>query len=277
MKKEKVLDRKDFQLNDLPVNRKSLFKDILKNQFFNIIILGVYFLVGLLPLILFRYYNLIIVGNIIKENSSSIKEELLSSGLNYGIFSLFGIVFFGLVLSGILRIYKKMCFSEGYFIGADFIEGIRENIKDFLFISLIYGLINLLIECAKMYFLMSNSFVYYLLSVVNYVIIFPYIIVAFTMSTIYSDSIFKKMFKALQVFLKNLPIMLLITLIIEAPLLVLLLSNTFIQLFYPMIYSFIYLPTSALVSRLLLNYVFDKNINKYYFPELVNKGLYKKA
>ena len=64
MRKKKQVNKTDFLITDLPSNRGELFFDILKNQWRNILILSLIFLLLFLPLVIARYYNLIIINNI---------------------------------------------------------------------------------------------------------------------------------------------------------------------------------------------------------------------
>lgn len=275
MKKNKKVV-KDFTLSDLPSNRKELYFDILKNQWRSLIILAFIILVIFVPFIIFRYYNLLSLNNILKENSETMFHQIKIASLTSNAINILLIMFVGIFFSGIARIYKKLAYNDGFFLGADFLKGIKENIKDFIVLFMLYGIVNFMLESLATNYLVDNSFLYYVFKILNYAMFVPVLVISVCISSIYNDPVLKKIILSFIIYFKYLPKILLTTIVALFPLLLLLIPSTTIQLFFPMGYCLIYLPLAYLLFVIVMNSIFDKEINNKKFPHLVNKGMYKK-
>ena len=126
--------KQDYKISDLPRTYKSSFFDILKTRWDHLLILAIFVLIATLPLILFNYYNQIMITNISYDAVNGIISEenaIKQIQHNMFIFSLIEIpifMFMAFIYSGLIRIIKKMIQREGYFIKYDFLQGIKENI-----------------------------------------------------------------------------------------------------------------------------------------------------
>ena len=275
MKKRKKIV-KDFTPSDLPSNRKELFFDILKNQWNSLLILAFIFLLIFVPFIIFRYYNLLSINNILSSNNEDIFYQIKIASLTSNAINILIILFVGIFFSGIARIYKKLAYNDGFFLGADYVKGLKENVKDFIVLFLIYGIINFILESLSINYLIENSFLYYVFKFLNYGVFLPILAISVCISSIYNDPVFKKLYLSVVIYFKHLPKIALVTLIALAPLFILLIPSTTIQLFVPMLYCLIYLPLAYLLFVIVMNHIFDKEINNKKFPHLVNKGMYVK-
>ncbi len=274
--KQRKSNNTDFLISDLPKNRFELFWDILKNQWRTIIIIGLIFLIVFLPMIIVRYYNMLVLNDFLIASDEVNDAKLISLQMSYYLLFIGLLWFIGICLGGIARIYKKMTFNEGYFLGADYFKGLKENSKEFTIIFIIYGLINFILEMVSLSFLLENSFMYYLFKLINYGLFTPLLFIAISLCALYTDGVLKKIKSSFYLYIKHLPLCLLIAVIIELPLLLLMIPQTFIQLLVPIIYVLGYLPVAYLISQIILYHIFDVEINRVSFPELVEKGMYKK-
>ena len=275
MRKKKQVNKNDFLVTDLPSNRKELFFDILKNQWRNLLILSLIFLLLFLPLVISRYYNLIIINDIINSGSDDAGALVFNFSIGYNFVVFIILIVVGIFYGGIARIYKKLAFNEGFFLGADFVKGIKENFKDFIFFFALYGFLNLIIETLCINFLLENNYLYYFFKVINYATLLPIFGICLSLGSIYTDSVFKKIRVACRIYIKYLFKILLMLAVFILPLALLLINSTSIQLFVPLVYTILYFPLAYLVFVLLLNSIFDEVINKKNFPNLVGKGMYR--
>lgn len=275
-KKKPVFKKEDFKISELPSNRVQLFFDILKNQWTSLLILAFFTSIVFLPLILSRYQNVSIVNNILLEQKENMEYHLLFAYLIHYAINIIFIIFVGIFLSGANRVFKKMSYNDGYFLGADFLKGIKENIKEYLIIYTLYGILCFMVESLSVYYLLQDSMLYYLFKIINYGFFLPLLLISSCLSTIYSDGIFKKIKIAFIIYFKSFFKIIFALIVMVCPLLVLMINNSVIQLFVPILYCLIYLPLSLLGFMVMINGVFDKYINKYNFPDLVNKGMYIK-
>ena len=109
MKKRKSINT-DFLLSDLPKNRYELFWDILKNQWRSVVIISLLLLVIFLPLIMFRYYNLLTLNNLLTSSEKLDNDKIINSQIGYYSLSIIVFLLMGICFGGIARLYKKMSF-----------------------------------------------------------------------------------------------------------------------------------------------------------------------
>lgn len=275
MKKTDV-KKNDFLVSDLPKNRYQLFFDILKNQWRTLLLLAVIILLLFLPIILLRFFNMVMINSLINNGDSiNMKSEVFNTFVGYSFINFIVVVVVGVLFGGVARIYKKLAFNEGFFLGADFIRGIKENFKDYLWLFLIYGFLNMLLEILCMNYMLDNNYLYYFFKVLNYTTLLPILGVSMSVCALYSDSFIIKIKSSIRIYIKNLFKILLAVIIILIPLVLLFINSSIFQLFAPIVYSFIYFPFAYLIFVLILNSVFDKDINEKNFPDLVGKGMYR--
>jgi hypothetical protein len=263
-----------FSIYDLPKNRWAQFLDILKHQALSIISICFLFLVACLPFILIRYYHLLSLTELVESSHSLSSGEVQAAYLSYYLLRLPAFIFIALFLSGILRIYKKMGFGEGYFLFSDFVAGIKENFLNILGLTFFYWLLSsLLFYASELSLAYSNSWIFYLMYAVEFSLLLPYYALSCYLSCVYSDGFWTKIVATAKLFLKHFPTVLLFSLLSVAPLLLLLIPLTYVQLFVPIIYAGIFLPLASLSLVLFYNHLFDLDINCVSFPSLVGKGL----
>lgn len=263
----------DYTINDLPKTRFDLFKDIIKNNYSFILLLGLICLLISLPLIINRYINLYTLS-IAAENNNYF-EVLKSSTITKDALDIPFLVIIGIGLSGIYKIINKFTYNEGFLFKLTFVKGLKDNIKDFISIFLIYSLLKFLLDYLGVSYIESNSFIYYLLKVVLYVIITPILFIELKVCSTYNDNVFKKIWVSIILYIKNLFFILFIYLILIAPLFLLFINITYIQLFVPIVYAMFYIPIGIICFVNFMNNILDKDINEANFKELVNKGLKK--
>jgi hypothetical protein len=183
----------------------------------------------------------------------------------------------GLMFSGLSRILKRMVYNEGFFMGPDFVKGVKENGKEYLVLFLIFGVLSWIIELAGIQISMNlnSNIPMFLLDIIRYVFLCPILAISMAMSAIYTDKLSTKIFISSKLYFKYLHKILLVFVIMIFPLVVLILfGSPVIQLFYPMLYSLIYFPLAYIAFLLVCNSIFDKEINEKNFPHLVGKGMY---
>ncbi len=276
MKRKPIVDKKDFLISDLPSNRKELFFDILKNQWRNLFLIAMIILLLSLPIIILRYYNLTIITNMVSNaNIENIRNNIFNSYISYNAVNSLLIIVVGVLSGGLLRVYKKICFNEGYFLGADFVKGIKENLKDTLALFFLYAALSFILEVLCVNYLLDNNYLYYFFKVINYFVLLPILLVSLNVSALYSDKIFVKIKTGYKLYIKYFFKIAITVFVLILPLGLLMIGTSYVQLFLPIAYVLIYLPIVYVIFVLVMNSIFDKEINKNNFPELVNKGLYK--
>lgn len=273
----KKTGKRDFLASDLPKTRKALIIDIIRNQWNILMICALYFLLAFLPFIVYRYHHLITLQSIL--SSDQMKEEQMTAVLQstsiYLLVSCALFLWIGFFLAGLMRIYKRLSFQEGVFSGGDFIQGMKENRKDFFITFLLYDFCYFIVEYIAVYFMISNQMIYYLMKIIHYGILLPVLVLSLYTHSMYQDKTSKKIYTGIIVYIRFLPKNLLLFGLVLLPLSLLLISTTYMQIFLPVFYVLCYLPVVFVAIAVMTNGHFDQMINQYRFPALMNKGLYK--
>ena len=93
--------------------------------------------------------------------------------------------------------------------------------------------------------------------------------------SVYSNSIKDYFHNGLLVFIKNYFRVLLVSLINLAPILLFLISNVVILSTCLFLYFILINPFVLIFDVIYFNYIFDISINKEYYPDIFEKGLFK--
>ena len=265
-------NKNDYIKESLPKTRFELFIDIFKNQTRTLIVLALIVFLITLPLIIFHYYDKIIIDRIIASENYSVNDIKTATIYNSLIF--IGVMLLvSIFLAGIAKIYKKLTYNEGFVLAYTFSKSLKENIKDYLIIGLIYGILSFVIKYIGISFISTNTMIYYLFILINYLVLTPITIVVFIVCSIYSDKIIKKIFVSIMLFFKYLHIVFAAYLILVLPLFALLFNNLFLHTIYLMLYALFYLPFALIIFELFIHYCLDKLINQTSFPDIYRKGL----
>lgn len=273
---KKANNKNDFLVSDLPRNRYQLFFDILKNQWRNLLLLAVIITMIFSPIILLRYFNLIMINSLVSDSNvnDNLGNQIFNYTAAYNFINFFLIVVAGILLGGVCRIYKKLAYNEGFFLGADLIQGIKENFKDFIKLFVVFGIVTSLIDTLSVNYRIENNSLYLFFEILNDGIVLPILGVSMSLCCIYADTFRAKINASCKIYFKYLPKIVLLLLILLFPLLFLLINSSIAQLLVPFIYVAIYFPIAYLIVVLVLNSIFDKGINEKNFPDLVGKGMY---
>ena len=273
-RKKRKYAANDYSIADLPPNRWRLFLLVIREEWKTLVVMGFVFLLMALPLILSHYHYLLVVNRITSGSDPSVQGVLTATliyyAVNFGILLIVS-VFFG----GVQRIFKRMSLGQGFLLGGDFLEGIRENWKENLPRFGIHGLLEFGLGYLSYLILLnlSQPILFYVLRAVLFGILRPAFFVGLFLGAIYSDPFFRKFSASIIVFLKYLPLAMGAYALICWPSFFFLIGNGFVQLFLPMILSFLFTPIGYFGGALLMNRAFDSAINKNAFPELYRAGL----
>lgn len=257
-------------MDKLASNRLDLFKELIRYRFLDLVLCSLCVGLFLLPNIFYNIY----IQEIINDN-----DYLLNYLLIY-VLKIPCIMSFGLGVAGAMYFVKRLTFGEGASVRRDFFLGIRKNYKEFLFIYFLIGIIygSLKVNSYLMFKLFdNNSIVPSIFIGFMYFIFMLFLIVSFYMQT--QSIIYKATKKQLFInsirflignFFKNICTFMLIMfpfILIEF------VGNDVVSLICFLFYIFIYFGVSILILNLFTNSVYDKTINKNYYPELVRRGL----
>lgn len=283
MKKKIKYAKRDFTKHDLPHTRYEVFTDILKVRFDIILKTGTVLFLSLLPLIIFslakNIYTFTLNDNLANEviDQNLYNEAFFSVNIIFGFLQALSLTFFALGLSGVLNIFKRLCFYDSIQFKEDFFRGIKDNFKH-SFIT--FAIVGLLYFLSIFYTLMNRSsddfvtaFICYLPIVLGIILIVPIAIMVLFQIPIYENTLSQYIKNGIYFYGKTpfKTLGLLISLFI--PFLPLFIDNIYSMIISTILVCFFVLPISILVLNLYCNSVFDEYLNKDNFKEIYKKGL----
>lgn len=268
----------DFRKQDLPANRVELFFDVLKNNWRNLLLIGVILLAFSLPFLSILYYFDYLDAAIYQDFLKGVYTEEQYFGyykLNRIIAALsgtLGLMILSLGISGAMKIIKKMCFLEPYFFKDDFLSGIKENWSINFLIALITGLLSTL--ATLVFFLDIHGVIKGISIGVPVLIVFPIFFLMIPMNALYKLTFFSAYLNGFKLLIKYLLKNTLFYLIMMIPITLLIIPHILIK-YLAIIIFIIGLAPLFLVG--LFDYslaLFDEAINKENYPAYYRKGLY---
>ena len=129
-------------ISELPINRKSEFKYLIKYRWKSLLILGGILFLFSLPL----FASLLIkdlkaISIVTTAESDNELSTLIINDMFYAVFIVPSIVVLFIGLSGFYRIIRNYIWAEGVLLKHDFFIGIKQNWKHFVINGIIFSLL----------------------------------------------------------------------------------------------------------------------------------------
>ena len=269
-------------INRLPVTRKALFKDILRNRWRTLLACSFLMLLFLFPLLVATLCKDYMILNLLNNSeyfSNGVFTEtgmLKFKSINLiflFINSLFILILF-IYLCGVFRIFRQLSWSEGISFWSDFKKGISQNI--YLFLR--YGFLVVILYFSiwsLLYFANNLLFAFIALGIATFVFT-PMTVLGMYYSVIYNSSLEQRLINVPSLYLKNAPLILLVAILFEAFFVIEIIPVTYfvIKLVVLLLSYFFVLPLVLLLGSLVTAYIFDKDINIHHHKDIYRKGLY---
>lgn len=270
----------DFTEEDLPHNRYELFFDILRNQFRKLFVvssllfafaLPFLFLHGFIDFFKAANHSAFALGNMSEEayKASILYLEAIFLSLNP-----LATAIFGIGLSGVMRITKRLCYLEPVFLGDDFRKGVKENSRQVVMTCFLIGLF--FSVCLFVRNLDSSAWYLNISIALFSSLIYPVLLLMIPVSSVYSlkygEAVSVSFRLYARVFLPFLPILLLFI----SPFFFEYIPDFIVK--YLVIALFVLFFGSLFPTSLFLvesNFL-DRYINKDRYPELVDKGIVRR-
>ena len=177
-------------------------------------------------------------------------------------------------LGGILKNLKHLSYEEPIFLKDDLVQGIKESFLPLLLAIFIFSILFFLNISVCLFPTAHIAFKGIAVGALVFVF-FPYLMVLVNQISVYSNSIKDYFHNSLLVFIKNYFRVLLVSLINLAPILLFLISNVVILSTCLFLYFILINPFVLIFDVIYFNYIFDISINKEYYPDIFEKGLFK--
>jgi len=287
MKKKSITYVKsDFGYNNLPLNRRKQFFDILKNEWRTILILALIGLAFALPYITCLVlemslsdgtsYSMSQQGKTAEEiNAQLTAIHRLFAGINIISFSIFSIF-----LAGCSRVIKELCLGEVIMLRHDFRKGINLYWKSFLLTFLINGCILFMIDYISSTLLNTSSSalsngVRGLTLGIYFAVILPVSLFNLVQFTFYDIPWIHRVKNSFRFTMVKYYFVIIFLAILLGFYFVTLIPNFLISIIITIL-CIILIPVLFSISFYLYSIsLFDKYINKEHYPEIYRKGLRK--
>ena len=195
----------------------------------------------------------------------------------YSLYSLLFIpcyVIISVGVAGVMLIIRQLVWGEGVFFMQDMAEGIKSNGKNYVIIAFTLGLFSFLLNT---FLPMQGSPFYIVITILFALLVFPPTGFMVSQIVIYKNTFFKYLHDGVFLAVRNVPMTLLFLLLFLLPGA---LGMNFLPFAakYIILVIFFLLPAPMLLTGWFLYScsVFDKYINIEQYPELYDKGVYRK-
>ena len=275
-RKEKLVSDEQA-IKSLPHSRKEVFFDLLRHRKMTLFSLSCFTFMFFIPLAVdLFYFNFLEMAAIATE-----KYEYLFSLVFYSMVIMLPCMIIGFIgLAGAFYVAKRLVWQESTSLAVDFFFGIKENWKHALVNGIIFGitLFGLIVGGSYLLIYSPTAPVWCGVGIGALILLFIVLgmvnALTFTQDVYYSNPFMTTVKNAFS-FMGLLNWRVLVTFLLTTGLVVGLGCINFVTLAIGMV-LFAFLNSAVIIIYTLMSHeVFDKYINKDYYPDMVGKGLYK--
>lgn len=278
--------KQSFSAVHLPSNRKELFLDILINRFWFLVKLGCILLLFTFPFLFVSTIKELTINGIILSledglvSKNEATKQILYTSIQYDFFNLISFVILSIGLAGIVKIIKLLIWGEGIVLRSDFISGMKQNMKQYTLLFFTVGLVCLINNSVVILVGSQNesmNFLGWLPTLFATIILLPISAFCFSQIPYYQNTFIQNVLNGAKFYIlnsgKTLSIILLCCFTWVAIIFIPMILVKFILLILSVI---LILPIVFLIWFLYSNHLFDRYINTRQYPDIINKGLWKK-
>lgn len=276
--------KKDFELNNLPNNRARQFFTIFRIEWKALLFLSFIILLFFIPYFVVdilrwsvcdSFWNSIVNSSANPDKDYAIAKfyvDMIYAGVMLLIYPIISIA-----ISGTIKILQRCVYTEGVLFKDDFFLGVKNNWKQFLILSIIYGVFKALLQfnisfCNLNPGLFSSVFQGISIAIF-YGVVAPIIFFAASNVATYKMSLFVGFSNSLKMFIKKLHFCLIFSLILYGLTYIDLIPNVIIRIFVTAGVILLFSSLLILSWYLFSVSIFDEYINKDNYPEIYRKGL----
>lgn len=271
----------DFNKSMLPHNRKELFFDIIKNHYRDLMVIGLILLAFSIPLLVvsfFSDYQIFILGTKDLEEATY-NQYVISYSFYMNLFKALALSILGVGVGAVIKVIKNLCYLEPVFLGYDLKSGLKNNWLSMSVLFFIIGIFNaatmLLIQNLLLIEALWASAVIGVTLTVVFMILYPPLMLMIPHISIYTNKFHKRLFSSFFMYVRYFLPTLGIFILVGLPFLLFLIPEPYFIFKYMAfaILCIFLIPICYVIVFLYSSHVFDKCINQYHFPELVDKGI----
>ena len=155
----------DFTMENLPQNRRQLFRDVLKVRWSSLFGVNLLYMIFWIPAIVWTFINVVMLLSMVGTADAAYTAQDLSGLLmNYLMILAPCIAITGPFNAGVTYVLRNWARDEHSFVLSDFKDAVKANWKQGLVVSIISGVLPFLVFVCWYFYgnLMANSFVFIL-------------------------------------------------------------------------------------------------------------------
>lgn len=277
MKKKKPLKEMS-----LPSNRKESILDILKNQSFNLLKIGLVILLFSSPYLIVLFIRNISL-NELKDvfiagiiNSSEYSEKFFKTNNTFNLINIWTFSIIGVGFAGVSKIIKNLIWQKDVFFFYDLKSGIKENFKTPVIFTTLFGAFRFTLDFLR-YSGNDSTANKITLAIIIAVLFLTIMIgaVAILQSSIYNLSFKEQIKNAFILLFLNFINLFIATLILIVPWLILIFDLSTYYLLVQILLIVIFAPIEILIFAEIAFDTFDNYINKTHHPDIYKKGIWE--
>ena len=271
MKKQKAANR-DFTEENLPHNRVEVFFDVLKQRYDVLLKIGAILLAFLLPTLIVGIISDLTYLAVISKGQAT-EEELAALNQTFALINVGPIAFFGLGLAGAMKVVRNLVWGEPVFFGKDFFSGIKQNRLIYVFVFLVYALVNLLLSYLNAF--ISDEFLRAIPSAVCLMVLAPIGMFVLSATAVYKDGFLSILKNSVKFFVKTAPVCFVFILVLASAFLIDYIELFVLRCVLKVLIIVLFLPLYLVSWTLYSHKIFDKMVNSTLYPEYVDKNIYR--
>ncbi len=271
---------KDFTTSDLPSNRFEVIKDVILVDFPLLLKLGLLITIFAIPLLAgIVAKDVLLIGFKTMVDNGEIDQSAYINMYNttrIAFSGLIGISFplLGIGFAGAIRVIRQRVWQNSVFLISDFTEGIKLNIKQYLIHGFIIGITYFGLQMLP--YTGLNEIWVGVFYVLFYGALFPVSILAMNMVQVYTNSFILNVKNSIFIYFKQIFVLAALSLLVVSGFLTQFITMVTVKYIVLAFYFIVLLPLFLLINIVYTYYCFDKFINKNRFPELYDRGIYRK-
>lgn len=271
----------DFELNDLPLNRRQQFFDIVKNDWKTLLWMGLILLFFSLPYLSVDVLHWFIKGNLptqLADDGGT--PEMIASGIMltdiiYEATLVVATLFIAVPLAGIARVFKRLVHGEGVLFKNDFFDGIKMNCWQFLVLMFIYAVLRFLVQIVFIYIQgipYMAEIVYGVSMAILYIVFVPILLFMFAEGSIYKMKFMMNFKNSSQLAFNSILWMMIFSALIFGVYFMRYINHPILRVGLDALIILLS-PLYLLALSLFTMSRFDKYINQENYPDIYRKGL----
>lgn len=258
---------RDFTPESLPRNRRQQFSDCLRVHTDTLLCVGFFLLLFSLPLSVFRLVADVGFSHMTDADAGvTAAFRQITAAVEIPLWLIFAVG-----AAGLFRVLRQLIWGEPVFFGRDLLCGIRQNVRTFLAVFGLFGVLRFLNVLSES---VLPSFLGYAPAVIFWLLLVPVGLYVLSQTVFYTNPFTRSVTNGFSLYIRTAPFVWGFMLAAAVPMAARLVPPLWLRMLLDVFSSVIWLPLVSFAWLLYSVFVFDRLINPTVFPQLVGKGLW---